>query len=335
MKLAVIGVSEDGKIRAFNRSAEAVFKTKAASVRGRALEDLVVSSSRRELREALSAARTGAPSFPSVTPITRKQHSVALRVGPLHVGGQLLGATVVVLSMGTRSFEATVRSSSPAKRTDEKVLVPGELLEQVFLLRGADLDIDESLFEHFRGPKEALTALLHDIAEGLDETAELVAKLEARRSKWAMLRLEVTANKAFLGAAKSALLRRRAMSIEGSLGYDRINDSEGQGRHRLSLTVNLEALGTQPKGWPSGRWMGRKIRLELKPGFAADAFARRLSSWFVNVVYDSDCDDVVLTIRDHGESSPNVLVLGQGLPSQPTRAELVVVLEDWADRNFA
>ncbi|MFK7998928.1 MAG: hypothetical protein AB8H86_05000 [Polyangiales bacterium] len=102
--VALIGV-EGTKIAAFNAAAEQLFYRSANTVRGMELADLFAGFHHEQVAESLRLANRGIPSFPSLLAARgyAAPTEVDVRVGPLCVGGKIVGATLVVLDVRTQN----------------------------------------------------------------------------------------------------------------------------------------------------------------------------------------------------------------------------------------
>lgn len=102
--VALIGV-EGTKIAAFNAAAEQLFYRSANTVRGMELSDLFASFHQEQVAESLRLASRGIPSFPSLLAARgyAAPTEVDVRVGPLCIGGEIVGATLVVLDVRTQN----------------------------------------------------------------------------------------------------------------------------------------------------------------------------------------------------------------------------------------
>lgn len=102
--VALIGV-EGTKIAAFNAAAEQLFYRSANAVRGMELSELFASFHQDQVAESLRLASRGIPSFPSLLAARgyAAPTEVDVRVGPLCVSGEIVGATLVVLDVRTQN----------------------------------------------------------------------------------------------------------------------------------------------------------------------------------------------------------------------------------------
>lgn len=102
--VALIGI-EGERIAAFNGGAEALFRMASDDALGLPLSELFAVSERGQVDEALQRAARGVPTFRSLVAYRRGTcpTEVDVRVGPLRVGGEVIGATVVILDVRARN----------------------------------------------------------------------------------------------------------------------------------------------------------------------------------------------------------------------------------------
>lgn len=356
--VALIGV-EGTRIAAFNSAAEQLFYRSADAVRGKELSCLFASFHAAQLEESLRLASRGVPSFPSL--LASRGHAapteVDVRVGPLCVGGKIVGATLVVLDVRTqnrslrelkaerdsaRAAEAdairalreldevssgtfvaipdiSVQEGDPRHQRD--TLVPGLLLERA-LPENAEgiLDLSEALYRRYDGQPRLMFRVVRKIVTRACEggAMRMRGQIQASRADWSLLRVEIVESADVQRAGKEwADLRRRVTELEGGLGHE----PYGCGQRRIWMTFNLKSLGTRSSRPPHPLFHNVEIALDLKSTELFDAFSRRLRAWKARPVRYAPTRRGALVISDSLPAGPRVIRVGMELPQPVLRTE--------------
>ncbi|MEM9863530.1 MAG: PAS domain-containing protein [Myxococcota bacterium] len=330
--IPLVGIDGE-RIASFNAAAARIFGVNADHARGTPAHQLFNASEGGELRESIGRAYGGMPSFIRLR-CRHMERYVSLRVGPVSVGGTILGVSLVVLqvqdSAGAAVPAPARATQAPEPREDasgsETVsIVPGMLVEYAARESNTVLSLAEELYGHFRGQPSAAIRFMNAVFAHRS-LREVRGELKASRPGWQLVQLVFTEDRSTPRTqAEFAQMRQFAMALEGAVGVEELGPSR-----RITMSWSLQR-DERRRSEPPAAFENAVVLLDVAYAPRRSALEHRLRAWGLEVLTPRSARDSspdVLTISDRTGAAPNVLRLGRDVPVPVRRAQLRSALHE-------